>query len=139
MTWWGWLLWFVGLAAVNALLQPWLQRVFLRRGLRAGWAPLSVRGTTPDLGDRPPRWRLHRAVRADGVTVLRRSADHSTQPGVQLLEVAGPGRPLTSGERLRVATGARRALPFHSSLGVVEVAAREEVVAWLQAGPAGDG
>jgi len=133
VTWWGWLLWIVGFAALDAVLQPWLQRVVLRRGLRAGWAPVSARGTTPALGDWPPRWRLQRATRTDDRTVLRRASDSASEPGVELLSVAGSGRPLPSRERLRVATGARRAVPFHSSAGLVEVAARDEVLVWLTA------
>jgi len=133
VTWEGWLLWIVGFAALNAVLQPWLQRVVLRRGLRAGWASVSARGTTPALGDWPPRWRLYRAVRTDDRTVLRRASEHASEPGVELLSVAGSGRPVPSRERLRVATGARRAVPFHSAAGLVEVAAREEVLAWLEA------
>lgn len=133
MTWWGWLLWVVGFAALNAVAQPRLQRVVLRRGLRAGWASVSARGTTPALGDWPPRWRLYRATRADDRTVLRRASDSASEPSVELLSVAGSGRPLPSRERLRVATGARRAVPFHSSAGLVELAARDEVLAWLEA------
>ena len=133
MTWWGWLLWVVGFAALNAVVQPWLHRVVLRRSLRSGWAPVSGRGTTPALGDWPPRWRLYRAIRTDDRTALRRASDSASEPGIELLSVAGSGRPLPCRERLRVATGARRAVPFHSSVGLVEVAARDEVLVWLTA------
>ena len=133
VTWWGWLLWVVGSAALHAALRPWLQRVFLRRALRGGWAPVSVRGTTAALGDWPPRWRLYRATRTDDRILLRRSTDHSSQPGVELLSVAGSGRPLPARERLRGPAGARRAVPFRSSAGLVEVAARDEVLGWLTA------
>jgi hypothetical protein len=64
--------------------------------------------------------------------VLRRASDHATQPGVELRAVAGSGRPLPGRERLRVAVGAGRAVPFSSSAGLIEVAARPDVLAWLQ-------
>ena len=133
MTGWGWLLWSVGLAAIGAAVQVAVRRAAQRRAMRAGWAQVSVRGTTPALGDWPPRWRVSRVSRQDGRTVLHRSTDHSAGPGVELTSIAGSGRPLPLRERLRLVAGARRAVPFRSSAGLVEVATRDEVLDWLRA------
>jgi hypothetical protein len=133
VTWWGWLLWAGGLAAVNAFGQPWLGRRLVRRGLRAGRATVSARGTTSALGDWPPQWRLHRVVVRDGRVVMQRATDHGSGPGVVLLSAAGSGRELPRRERLRLVSGARRAVPLRTSAGVVEVAGRTEVLDWLLA------
>ena len=130
MTWW-WLLWTGGLAAVSAIGQVWLGRGLVRRGLRAGRATVSARGTTPAFGDWPPRWRLHRVTRRDGRLLLQRSTDHAAGPGTLLLSTAGSGRATPFRERLRLVTGARRAVPIHTADGVVEIAARAEVLDWL--------
>jgi hypothetical protein len=134
VTWWAWLVWAVVLAALNAVGHPWLAGRLVRRGLRAGRATVSARGTTPGFGEWPPQWRLHRVSReAEGRLVLQRSTDHPTAPVVVLLSPAGSGRAVPGPERRRVVTGARRAVPVRTSAGVVEVAARPEVLDWLLA------
>ena len=132
MTWWGALLWFGTMLVVNVVVQVWVQRVKRRRSLRSGRVGVSARSTTRRPGASTPRWRTCRVTSEDGRLLLRRASDHPTEPGVELRGTAGPGRPVRKGEVLRMVIGADRVVPFHSSAGLVELAAPAEVMTWLE-------
>ena len=132
MTWWGWVLWIAGFAAMNAVVQPWVQRVLVRRHLRARWAVVSAQAASSELQPDPPQWRLCRATREDDRTLLRSSTEHRAVAGVVLLSLTGPAHELPSRGRLRVVVGARRAMPVQTSAGLLDIAARDDVLAWLQ-------
>jgi hypothetical protein len=68
-----------------------------------------------------------------GRLLLQRATDHASAAALVLLSPAGSGRELPRRERLRLVTGARRAVPVRTSAGVVEVAGRPEVLDWLLA------
>ena len=122
----------IGVAALatNLAVVPRVQRLIARRRLRAGQPMVSARSLAPARGTLPARWTPCRVTPEDGRLVLRQLHDLWTVPGFDLLTVAGPDRRLAVGELL---DGARRAVPLTSSAGPVEVAAPEEVLAWLEA------
>lgn len=130
MTWWGVLVLLLALLAIDVTVTPWAQRVVVRRRMRAGQAPVSARSFAPGPGTLPAQWTACRVTPEAGRPVLRRLHDLWSAPGFDLLAVAGPDRPVPTGELL---DGARRAVPFRSSAGLVEIAARDEVLAWLEA------
>jgi hypothetical protein len=126
MNWPGVLLYVTGLTALNVVLQPPVRRFVLRRRLRAGTATVSIRPQ-----DGSGSWQLHRIELRDGDLVLQRAGDHSSVAGVVVHSLAGTGRSLRFRERLWVVTGARRALIASTEAGPVELAATDDVLAWL--------